>query len=187
MGTLYIVYNVVLIIKNNISDPWSITILFEVGTEHVEEVEAEIVEGGNEEAGAEVEDIQDSGYEQSDDGDDKVVNEDQFDLETYTFCLRDNERQEEDESKYKGNDDIGHRRSSTDEEDSDQEEEEGEHQVQTILSNPLEFRPEVDMKDPQFQNGLVFPLAATFKAAVRQYAIKPGKDIFFKKNDPTRI
>ena len=53
--------------------------------------------------------------------------------------------------------------------------------VRTVLPNLPEFRPDVDMKDPKFQKGLVFPDVATFKAVVRQYAIKTLQDFFLQE------
>ncbi|KAF4399992.1 hypothetical protein G4B88_021206 [Cannabis sativa] len=50
-----------------------------------------------------------------------------------------------------------------------------------------EFRPDVDMVKVKFQKGLVFQSGSQFKDAVREYAIQNGKDIFFKKNEPTRV
>ena len=83
--------------------------------------------------------------------------------------------------KRKSDDDLKNRRGSTDEEDNDQEEEKGEQGVRTVLPNLPEFRPDVDMKDPKFQKGLVFPDVATFKAVVRQYAIKTLQDFFLQE------
>ncbi|KAF4394915.1 hypothetical protein G4B88_002792 [Cannabis sativa] len=50
-----------------------------------------------------------------------------------------------------------------------------------------EFRPDVDMVKVKFQKGLVFQSGSQFKDVVREYAIQNGKDIFFKKNEPTRV
>ncbi|KAF4400284.1 hypothetical protein G4B88_019493 [Cannabis sativa] len=50
-----------------------------------------------------------------------------------------------------------------------------------------EFRADVDMVKVKFEKGLVFQSRSQFKDAVREYAIQNGKDIFFKKNEPTRV
>ena len=54
------------------------------------------------------------------------------------------------------------------------------------LPNFQEFK-ESDLKSPSFKLGMVFQTGKLFKDAVRQYAIQAGKDVYFKKNDPSRI
>ncbi|KAF4390297.1 hypothetical protein F8388_019952 [Cannabis sativa] len=51
----------------------------------------------------------------------------------------------------------------------------------------LEFRPDVDMVKVKFEKGLAFQSGSQFKDAMREYAIQNGKDIFFKKNEPTKV
>ncbi|KAF4400221.1 hypothetical protein G4B88_019430 [Cannabis sativa] len=50
-----------------------------------------------------------------------------------------------------------------------------------------EFRPETDMGKAIFDLGLSFASGKLFKQAIREYALREGKDIFFKKNDPHRV
>ncbi|KAG5556147.1 hypothetical protein RHGRI_006689 [Rhododendron griersonianum] len=52
--------------------------------------------------------------------------------------------------------------------------------------NP-EFRAETDMGKVKFCPGMKFSNAKEFREAVREYAIKKGKDIKFVKNETTRI
>ena len=49
------------------------------------------------------------------------------------------------------------------------------------------FRESTFMKDPKFEVGLIFTSGSCFEDAVREYAILHGKDVYFKKNDPTRV
>ncbi|KAF4347938.1 hypothetical protein G4B88_014945 [Cannabis sativa] len=51
----------------------------------------------------------------------------------------------------------------------------------------IEFRPETDMGNAIFDLGLSFASGKLFKQAIREYALREGKDIFFKKNDPHRV
>ncbi|KAF4352379.1 hypothetical protein F8388_016658 [Cannabis sativa] len=55
------------------------------------------------------------------------------------------------------------------------------------LSELPEFRPETDMGKAIFDLGLSFASGKLFKQAIREYALREGKDIFFKKNDPHRV
>ncbi|XP_028094043.1 uncharacterized protein LOC114294125 [Camellia sinensis] len=50
-----------------------------------------------------------------------------------------------------------------------------------------EFNKHTNMVDPQFQVGMVFPSSKVFKQAVKEHAIKTGKDIKFLKNDKDRV
>uniref|UniRef100_A0A803PQG0 SWIM-type domain-containing protein n=1 Tax=Cannabis sativa TaxID=3483 RepID=A0A803PQG0_CANSA len=50
-----------------------------------------------------------------------------------------------------------------------------------------EFRPETDMGKAIFVLEISFASGKLFKQEIREYALREGKDIFFKKNDPHRV
>jgi len=54
------------------------------------------------------------------------------------------------------------------------------------LPSFTEFK-EADMQNPSFKLGLVFKSSKLFKQAIREYSIKAGKNIYFKKNDSDRV
>ena len=79
------------------------------------------------------------------------------------------------DSNYVGEDDLGPIvESDTDEEGADNSE--------ALLPRMQEFRLVMDMREPRFRLGLVFPDVDTFRAAMREHDIREGKDIWFKKN-----
>ena len=80
----------------------------------------------------------------------------------------------DDEFAYGGEDDIGPVVNSV----SDDEEDSNGKQP---LPQMPEFRPDIDMRDPQLRLGLVFPDAKTFKDVVRGHAIKEGKTYGLRK------
>ena len=95
----------------------------------------------------------------------------------------------EDESDYEAEDNIGGAlESDTEEEVEGDGDGESASKIKiNVLPRMPEFRPDVDMKNPVFKLGMVFPDAASFKAAIREYAIQQGKNIYFKKNDKNRV
>ena len=50
-----------------------------------------------------------------------------------------------------------------------------------------EFRSESDMRHVTFKLGLSFPNPKIFKEAIREYAIREGKDIYFKKDEEKHV
>lgn len=50
-----------------------------------------------------------------------------------------------------------------------------------------EYRRETDLGKVMFKTGMLFCTAKEFREAVREYAIKQGKDIKFVKNETTRV
>lgn len=50
-----------------------------------------------------------------------------------------------------------------------------------------EFREEIDMRHVILKLGMSFPSSHVFKQAIRQQAIKEGKDVYFKKNEAQRV
>ena len=80
---------------------------------------------------------------------------------------------------------------SSDSEDVDLEQlnigDSGKRKVKKVLPNLPEFRPSTDMSNPTFQLGLLFPSDECFKQAIKAYALKAGKDIYFKRNEPGRV
>ena len=98
----------------------------------------------------------------------------------------------EEETDYENEDELRYiytssHTSSDDEQDNNEDQDESDKEVEKMLPRMPEFVPEVDMKNPVFKKGMVFPDANTFRAAIREYAIKDGRDIRLKKNDPNRV
>ena len=50
-----------------------------------------------------------------------------------------------------------------------------------------EFNQRTDLENPTFKVGMVFPSTKVFKEAVKEHAIKSGKEIKFVKNDSLRV
>ncbi|KAJ4760357.1 hypothetical protein LUZ62_070732 [Rhynchospora pubera] len=50
-----------------------------------------------------------------------------------------------------------------------------------------EFNAEIDMKNPQFEVGMIFSSFEEFKTAIREYAIKQRRNVQFEKNDTMRV
>ena len=50
-----------------------------------------------------------------------------------------------------------------------------------------EFRDGTDLRHVTLKLGLCFPNASIFKNLIREYAVRVGKDIYFKKHNPGRV
>ena len=55
------------------------------------------------------------------------------------------------------------------------------------LPNFQEFKEATNMINPSLKLCLTFKTAHIFKEAIREYAIRAGKDVYFKKNDTDRV
>ena len=62
-----------------------------------------------------------------------------------------------------------------------------DYRRKNLLPKLPEFRPDTDMAEPEFKVGLVFPDGKSFRAAVRQYSLRVGKQLWFKKNNSDKV
>ena len=69
---------------------------------------------------------------------------------------------------------------------SSSDDEEGGHCKRKRVKYP-QFNSKSDMVESKFKLGMLFKTAAKFRAAVRQHAIKWGKEIRFTKNEKCRV
>ena len=51
----------------------------------------------------------------------------------------------------------------------------------------VEFNEFVDMKDPQFMIGVIFPTRESFEKAIKEYSIVKHRKVWLQKNDKGRV
>ena len=71
--------------------------------------------------------------------------------------------------------------------ENDEDQDENDKKVEKVFFTMTEFIPEMDTKKHVCKKWMVFLDANIFRAAIREYAIKDGRDIRLKKNDPNRV
>ena len=107
--------------------------------------------------------------------------------------VSDNELEEDEGSDYEDEDNMRIHQNSSSESGTELEDEFAPSSSRkckkrkNVLPDFPAFREDTDMGQDCFKLGLVFPNAKVFKDAVREYAIRAGKQIYFKKNDPERV